>query len=162
MRARTSALVIAVIGAAAYGDSGTGPGLTEGFPNIDQAILSGFCIRGTAPPPAIRPGIIGTNDCPTEGTLVGTGDGYWEGWRVRVSDVTTVTFTVDSEFDSFLDLFQINVANPVLNSLIAFDDDGTGSLDAQLEWTLQPDTEYWILVSGFEALDLGSYTLDIT
>ena len=90
-------------------------------------------------------------------------DSFFEGWRVRVDADAQITFAVDSGFDSVLDLFVIDVANPVLaiGNLVAFDDDGSGALDALLTVDLDANTEYWIVVSGFDAVDVGNYTLNI-
>lgn len=143
---------------AACGGDSTGPDSVS-FPTISQSTLDANCIRGTAAPPASVSGSISNADCPVSGTLVGAVDGFWEGWRVRVNSATTVTFAVTSSFDSFLDLFVINVSSPALNNLRIFDDDSGAGLDALFTFTLQPDTEYWIMVSGFDATDTGSFTL---
>lgn len=136
---------------------------TPTFPTIDQTVLTAYCIRGAASVPAIRAGNLSTIDCPTANTIVGgTDEGYWEGWRVRVSSSEAVTFAVDSDFDSFIDLFQIELANPALTNLVTFDDDSGENGNAALTVTLQPDREYWVLVSGFAAVDLGTYTLNIS
>lgn len=147
----------------ACGESTTGPQVqTTTFPDVDQAVLATYCIRGTANVPAIRGGNVTTGDCPTESTLVGgTDEGYWEGWRVRVATAVDVTFSVDSDYDTFLDVFQIDLANPRLTNLVVFDDDSGENGNAELTVTLSPDTEYWVLVSGFQAEDVGSYTLSV-
>ena len=163
MRVRIAAVALAFVGAAACGDSGTGVE-DDGFPAIDQAILQTFCVRGTAQPPAIRAGSLETADCTTTGTAVGfNADAYYETWRVRVNQARQATFSVDSDFDTVLDLFLIDVGNPALGfaQFLAVDDDSGTDLNAELVYDLLPDTEYWIVVSGFEPVDVGSYTLNV-
>lgn len=162
IRYAITALLLLVL---ACGDSGTGPGSGgPEFPSIDAGTLSSNCIRGTAVPPAIRAGNLSQTDCPTLNTIVGVTDGFWEGWRVRVSEAGPVTFSVRSDLDTTLDLFEIDPANPALTlaNLLGFDDDSGENFNAELTFTLEPETEYWILVAGFEAADVGSFTLDIS
>jgi hypothetical protein len=75
-----------------------------------------------------------------------------------------VTFTVSSAFDSFLVLIRIDDLSDIPGSavLLASDDDSAGNLDAQLSYTLEPDTEYLILISGLDDTETGSYSLAIT
>lgn len=163
MRIRLAAVALVFMGGAACGDSGTGVP-ADNFPAIDPAFLQTYCVRGTAPPPAIRAGSLGTLDCSTTGTAVGfNADSYYETWRVRVTEAREVTFSLDSDFDTVLDLFQVSVSNPALsfNEFLAVDDDSGVNLNAELVFNLVPDTEYWIAVSGFEATDVGNYTLSV-
>lgn len=163
MRIRLAAVALAFVGAAACGDSGTGVPVNE-FPTIDPAFLQTFCVRGTAPPPAIRAGSLGSSDCSTAGTAIGFNpDSFYETWRVRVSEPRQVTFSLDSDFDTVLDLFQVDVSNPTVsfNDWLAVDDDSGTNLNAELVFSLQANTEYWIVVSGFEAVDVGNYTLNV-
>ena len=152
-----------VVGTLACGsDDVTGPDDVT-FPTISQSALDAACIRGTAAPTTTVNGSISDTDCLNGTTLVGAGpNGYFEGWRVRVATAASVTFTVDSNYDSFLDLFLIDdLGSAGLMNLLDFDDDGGPGDDAELTASLAPDTEYWIMVSGFEAIDVGQYSLDI-
>lgn len=163
MRVRLAAAAFVFFGAAACGDSGTGVPAGD-FPAIDQAFLQTYCVRGTAPPPAIRAGSLGTLDCSTTGTAVGfNSDSFFETWRVRVTEAREVTFSLESDFDTVLDLFLIDVGNPALtfNEFLAVDDDSGTDLNAEIVFDLVPGTEYWIVVSGFEAVDVGNYTLSV-
>ena len=164
-RLRYAALVLALAqGLAACGESDTMGVPTQDpiFPNIDQAILDANCIRGTATFPAIRPGNLNTTDCATAGTIIGaTDDGYYEGYRVRVTTSTTVDITVQSQYDSFLDVLEYDIATGII-TLRAFDDDSGGNFQPLLTFTLQPDIEYWVMVSGLSAADVGTYTLNIS
>ena len=151
-------------------DDVTGPGEVE-FPTISQSALDGSCIRGTVVLLTSVSGTISTTDCLTDLTPVGapipvgTEPGFFEGWRVRVATSTAVTFSVTSQFDTFLDLFRIDdLSSPVLtfNNLLAFNDDGGAGFDALLTYPLQPNTEYWIMISGFSADELGDYSLALS
>jgi hypothetical protein len=86
--------------------------------------------------------------------------GLFEGWRVRVTSPTTVTFEVSSDFDSFLDLYRIpNLSDATSAVFLDFDDDSGSGFDARLTADLQADTEYWVFVSGFDGSEAGSYSL---
>ncbi len=162
-RACLYALAASLIGLACGDDDPTGPG----FPTIDNAILSEFCVRGTLLPPGTGNSSIGTSDCLTDETVakldvpVGAGPGaFFEGWRVRVASQGSVTFEVSSNFDSFLDLYTIpNLTDATSATFLGFDDDGGPGLDARLSATLEPNTEYWVFVSGLTGSETGSYSL---
>lgn len=139
-------------------DGGTEPGGVT-FPNVPQATLDAYCIRGQGIPPATVSGAITTSDCHDA-----PGDGYYEGFRVRVGSSGAVTFAVASSFDSWLELFRIDDLNNIEGSavLLAEDDDSGGNLQARLTFTLQPNTEYVIFVSGFDDFETGPYSLAMT
>ena len=72
-----------------------------------------------------------------------------------------MTLQTDSNFDTFIDVFRIDdLSAPDLGNLLAFDDDGGSGDNARLTLTLQAGTEYWVLVSGYDAVDVGAYTLE--
>jgi hypothetical protein len=146
--------------AIACGDSGSGPDEFEvTFPTIDQQLIDEFCIRGTAVPPTSKSGNISVDDC-----NYGGDEGYYDFYRVRVQASGEVTFTVNSVFDSWLDLIRIgSLTDPVNTStLLASDDDSAGDLDAELTYTLLVATEYWLAVSGLDDSETGSYTVTIS
>ncbi|HEV8509649.1 MAG TPA: hypothetical protein VGQ48_04260 [Gemmatimonadales bacterium] len=140
------------------GDKSTGPGGVS-FPSIPQATLNQYCIRGQAVPPQTKSGSIATSDCHDA-----AGSPYYEIYRVRVGSSDTVTFRVSSSFDSYLYLIRIDNLSDIEGSavLLASDDDSAGNLDAMLSYTLQPNTEYFILISGLDDTETGSYSLAIT
>lgn len=145
---------------AACGDDATGP---SDFPTIDAATLAQFCVRGTISPSQNVTGSISSSDCHNDIQ----DDGFFETWRVRVGSEAEVTFEVESNFDSFLELFRIGNLNDVEGSSVFLteDDDSAGGiadLDARLTWTLQANTEYAIVVSGWDDSELGSYQLITT
>jgi hypothetical protein len=144
----------------ACGDNGSGPEEDEvSFPTIDQQVIDEFCIRGTAIPPASKSGTITVGDC-----SFGEDDGYYDFYRIRVESDGEVTFAINSDFDSWLDLIRVGDPNDPENTsaFLASDDDSAGNLDAALTYNLLTNTEYWVGVSGFDDSETGSYTLNIT
>lgn len=154
---------------AACGDSGTGPGGDVQFPSLSADVISTFCVRGSLVAPDVASSVISNGDCRTDVTLgvfdepAGAQAGaFFETWRVRVASRRTLTFEVSSGFDSFLDLYRLSTAtDPSSAVLLAFDDDGGQNLNARLQFTLEPSTEYWVIVSGFDETETGSYTLSV-
>lgn len=149
---------------AGCGDDSTAPEvLPPDFPVLDASFVGQFCIRGTVFPNNTVSGELAATDCETVAP-VGAGPGsYFEGWRVRVSQAGSVTIQTGSAFDTFIDVFRINdLEAPDLDDLLIFDDDSGPGDNGRLTITLQPSTEYWVLVSGFAATDLGAYTLDVS
>jgi hypothetical protein len=130
------------------------------FPTIDPNIIALFCIRGTAVPPRSVSGSVSPDDCHS-GEV---DDGYWETWRVRVASTASVTFTVSSQFDSWLTLIRVDDLNDIVNStyILDEDDDSAGNFQAQIVYTLQPNTEYIVSVSGYDDSEGGSYTLQMS
>ena len=161
MRTRSLTLLAASIALALScgDDNGTGSGNVT-FPTIPPSTLSAYCIRGQAIPPETVSGGISTGDCHT----AITNDGYFEGFRVRVGSSGAVTFTVTSNFDSWLELIRIDNLNDVAGSAVLLDDDDDSGVgfDALLTFTLQPNTEYVIFVSGYDDSETGTYSLAIT
>jgi hypothetical protein len=156
---RNNAIVLLLMATfACGGDKSTGPGGVT-FPSIPQATLNAYCIRGQAVPPQTKSGSIATSDCQDT-----PGEGYWEGFRVRVGTSGTVTFTVTSTFNSYLELFRIDDLDDIENTtfLLVEDDDSAGNLDARLSYALQPNTEYVIVISGWDDTETGSYNLAMT
>ena len=135
-------------------DNGTGPSNEVSFPTIAPTYLSSVCIRGTAVPTTSKSGSITDDDCDSGGVV-----GYFETYRVRVASSGNVTFTVSSTFDSVLALARIGDTSDPVNTMVelAGDDDSAGNLDAELTYMLQPNTEYWVLVAGYDYSETGSY-----
>lgn len=131
------------------------------FPALDAAFATEFCVRGTLSPNNTVSGDLATTDCPTV-SPVGSGPGsFFEAWRVRVGASGSVTLQTGSNFDTFIDVFRIDdLSAPDLSDLLVFDDDSGVGDNARVTLTLQAGTEYWVLVSGFDAVDVGAYTLE--
>ena len=142
----------------ACGSDATGPTLDS----ISASDIALYCIRGEGVAPTSLSGSIGTSDCND-----GFNDGYYESWMVTVGSSGVVTFAVTSGFDSYLELLQIGNLSDIANttSFLEEDDDngiGANSLDARLSYSLQPNTNYAIIVSGYDDSEQGPYTLAIT
>lgn len=150
---------------AACADDGTGPLDEVEFPVLDAAVLAEFCIRGQMVPVDAADESLQATDCATV-FPVGVGPGLvYETWRVRVASTTEVTIFTESNIDTFLDVFEINPAAPILDlvNLVEFNDDRSETdFNASVSPTLQPGIEYWVMVSGFDADELGPYTLRVT
>lgn len=142
------------------GDS-TGPGVDVDFPAIAPADLAQYCIRGQAAPPTTRSGSITVTDCQGGGDPFYGQSGYYDALHVRVANTAAVTFTVDSNFDSWLDLLRVGDVSDIANTLtaLASDDDAAPGLDAEITQVLSPDTDYFLRVSGFDDSETGSYTV---
>lgn len=157
----TSIALVAFVVLSCGGDIVTDPDRTGSvtFPTMDPAVLAAVCIMGQAVPPQTVSGTVTDDDCHT-GIA---NDGYFEGWRVRVAAQASVTFAVTSSFDSWLELYEIrNLSDPANSAvLLNEDDDSNGNLDARITWTLQPNTEYVIFISGYDDAARGSYSLSI-
>lgn len=141
-------------------NGGTGPsGLT--FPALSSAVKAQFCVRGNATIGANKTGTISATDCDYD--VVFTGQGYFEIWRVRVAQAASVTFTVVApNFDSYIDVGSITIAGGDVTSVTQLgSDDDTNGDDPVLTLDLVPDTDYIVVVSGFDYPDVGSYTLSI-
>jgi hypothetical protein len=153
-----AALAASLLIAACGGDS-TGPEGVQ-FPDIAASEIALYCIRGEAVPSTSVNGSITSGDCHTGIT----DDGYWESWHVRVASSGSVTFSASSSFDNYLELIRVDDVNDIENSsvLIAFDDDSGTDLNATITATLQVDTDYAIIVSGYDDSETGSYTLAMT
>ena len=131
------------------------------YPDLEASIVTDNCIRGTTQIPGTLNGTLDTGDCSTAGTIYNiTDDGYYEIFRVRVGTPRSAIFQVTSGFDSFLDLGLVDLVNSNFQ-LVAFDDDSNGE-DAQLTVNLQPNLEYWLVISGFGPEDVGTYTITVS
>lgn len=74
----------------------------------------------------------------------------------RLTSNTTVTIDMESsDFDAYLYLYNAS------GQEITFDDDSGGGFDARITRTLDAGL-YALGANGFDASDLGSYTLEIT
>ncbi len=72
-----------------------------------------------------------------------------------VSADQSVTVEMNSvDFDSFLDL--VDADN---NILLDFDDDGTGSLNSRITFTVQPNIRYLIRATSASAEETGNYEI---
>ncbi len=144
-------------------DDPTGPGSVT-FPDLPAAVVTAFCVRGTALVGDTKSGIIADTDCDVAD--INPGDvGYYEIWRVRVATAQDVTFDANSTFDNFLAILRINSvsATDIDATVIGQNDDrspGTNT-NALVTVRLQPNVDYAAIVSGFDYEETGSYSLAI-
>lgn len=100
---------------------------------------------------------------PTSLSAVGTAVRY-QVTEIQVDAGGSYNFTVtlNSHPDSFAHLYSgsFNPASPLTNVIIGDDDSGPGS-GSFFATTLVPSTSYFVVVSGFDNTDFGTYTLDI-
>ncbi len=158
----TIMFALALSPACGGGDSGgTGPsGLT--FPALNPGVNAQYCVRGNTTVGQTKSGSVTAQDC-DYADLDPSAGGYYEVWRVRVAQAGSITFTVDApNFDSYLDLVEIEVAAGDVNAVTFLsNDDDTNGDDPVLTYDLVPDTDYAIVVSGFDYPEVGSYTVTI-
>ena len=157
MRSAVTTMAVAVgLAGAACGDSLT-------FPELPSQLLADFCVQGTATVGETVQGTVSASDCDAADARPG-GVGYYDVWRVRVSEAQSVTFDADSPFDNYLTLLRLDSFTQTSADLTVVDendDRAQGNLNALLSFTLQPDTDYFIAISGFDYDETGSYSLVI-
>ena len=159
--ALVAALALAAPGCS--GDDSTGPdgdGRPE-FPTLDPEVLGYFCVRGESTKGDTESGTLNSGDC-WSSDFDPEDDSYFETWRGRVASSTTVVLDVSSNFDSWLELYElegIDGDTPEL-TMLAWNDDRNGSdLDAMITMTLHPGRDYFVVVSGYDSGETGPYTL---
>ena len=137
------------------GDNSTGPEELE-FPEISSEVRTIYCVRGNVTVGDSESSTITDDDCDAD-------DSYFETYIVKVASTTSVTFEVESGFDSYLFLGRLESISglDVDVTELAEDDDSGDGTDARLTFTLQPDTDYVIAVSGYDYFEVGPYTLSI-
>jgi hypothetical protein len=158
MRAMTNGVLAVLLG---VGVTACGDGLT--FPELPSALLTEFCVRGVVEVGQTVQGSVSDSDCDAADARPG-GVGYYEVWRVRVSSAREVTFDANSAFDNYLTLLLLESYTETTADLTIEDendDRGGGDLNALVTSTLQPDTDYFIAVSGFDYAETGAYTLEV-
>lgn len=153
---RTTLLAVLVGGLACKGDS-SGPGGGVTFPSLPSGLLAAFCHRGDRTVGQTPSGSVSSGDCDA-------GDSYYEIWRVRVASTQSVTFDANSAFDNFLEVVRLDsyTADTVYVTQVGENDDRSGTnLNALVTVTLQPNTDYFVSISGYDYTETGSYTLQI-
>jgi hypothetical protein len=160
---------VALLGAVTFGlacgddDDPTGPGNVT-FPDWPATAIAAFCVRGTAVVGDTKSGSIADTDCDFS-DVQPQGEGFYEIWRVRVASSRDVTFDANSTFDNFLAVLRINsvTATSVDVELVEENDDRSPptNLNALVTARLEPNVDYVVVISGFEDVDTGPYTLAI-
>jgi hypothetical protein len=160
MRRATKLITVlfGLAGVAACGDDG----LT--FPELPSTLLAEFCNRGTATVGDDVSGSIADTDCDAA-DVDPTDEGYFEIWRIRVSETTAVTFDAQSAFDNYLTVLRLDSYTATTADLTVVgqndDRDFPDDLNALVTVTLQPDTDYFLAVAGFDYTEVGSYSIQI-
>lgn len=153
---RRPATLLLLCAALASCKDATGPGLL--FPILPEDLMESFCNRGQRSPGQAISGSVSDTDCEA-------GDGsFFEVWRVRVPAAGTYQFTATSTFDNFLAVVRLDAyddTSATTTDMGSDDDSGPGS-NALLNVTLQPDVDYFLIVNGFSATDVGPYTATFT
>lgn len=155
MNAKTVIAILAVVAGCSKDSSGPGAGVN--FPSLPADMLAAFCHRGNAVVGETKSGAVSAPDCDA-------GDSYYEIWRVRVAATTSVTFDANSGFDNYLEVVRLEsytATSATVTQIGSNDDRAEGNLNALVTVTLQPDTDYFVAISGYDYTETGSYTLQI-
>lgn len=140
--------------AACKDSSGPGPQIT--YPTLPSAFVSEYCIRGDRTVGNGISGTLATTDCPF-------GDGsYYETWRLRLAAAGSYRFAASSSFDNLLAVLRLDstVGSEEYFTALASDDDsgpGTNALISSV--ALESNTDYFLIVNGFDATDVGPYSV---
>ena len=170
MPSSRSLLVLALCVTMLQGCSSDSP--TEpAFPDLPAAVVTAYCVRGDRAVGQSISGTVATTDCP-----VGNG-AYHESYRVRVSTTGSYQFSANSAFDNVLAVMRLesttvpggpqellSFLDSAAVTLIDFNDDRSGSdLNALIAAVdLTAGTDYFIVVSGYDGLEVGPYTVTFT
>jgi hypothetical protein len=157
------ALVAGLTAVIGCDDDPTGTGSMT-FPDWPAAVVTGFCVRGTAAVGDTKSGAIADSDCDF-GDINTGGEGFYEIWRIRVPSAQDVTFDANSTFDNYLAVVRIDgVTATDINATVVGDNDDRSppaNLNALVTIRLQPNVDYAVIVSGYDDAEVGAYTLAI-
>lgn len=150
----------AVLGAGC-GDDPSGPSVT--FPQLPASLLAAFCVMGNATAGQNVNGTIAATDCDSVDFDTTTSGAYFEIWRIRVATARTVTFSASSAFDNYLEVYELlSYTSTTVNvTLLDEDDDSGPGLNATVSVALDPGVDYFVVVSGFDYSEVGTYSLAI-
>ena len=156
-----AALVVVGLGC---GKDSSGPGSGGlDYPNLSQALVTQYCVRGNATVGDTKSGDVVASDCDAADVRPGA-TGYYEVYIVKVASAANVTFDVSSNLDSYLTLLRLDsytASSASLTILDENDDRSSGNLDALLTYALEPNTNYVIAVGGYDYGATGTYSLAI-
>jgi len=144
-------------------DKATGvPGVT--FTSLPSSLIAAFCIRGQRTPGQAISGAISATDC--DAALLDPTDlSYYEVWHVRVPTTGTYTVAATSSFDNYLEVYRLVsfTTSSVTTAFIGEDDDSGPGLNALVSSvTLQAGEDYFVVISGYDYSEVGSYSISIT
>jgi hypothetical protein len=162
-RGLTGALLVGAVLSCSGDDDPTGIEDLD-FPALSSQLIGLYCVRDNVTVGSTPSGTLLSTDCDIDDVSPGD-EGYFEVFLVKVRSTRSVTFTVNSEFDSYLSLLELVAftSNDADLELLAEDDDSAtqNGVDARLTFTLQPDRDYVIALSGFDYAETGNYSLSI-
>lgn len=135
-----------------------------GFPSLPSDLLNAYCVRGEALVGQTKTGSVTFDDCDAA-DIEPSDSSYYEVWRVRVASQTAVTFDANSSFDNYLVVLRLDshtATSAILTQMAENDDRVPGTnLNALVTVTLQPNTDYFVSISGYDYDETGPYSLDI-
>ncbi len=155
------AMLAAVI--ACSGDDATSPNGGVVFDPLPQAMLDAYCVRGTAVIGDTKSGNVNDDDCDAADNDPND-EGFYEIWRVRVADPRVVTFDLSSPFDNYLEVYAMTSHTQTSATVVLMaqnDDRSSGNLNALVSTQLNPGIDYFVVVSGYDYFETGSYSLSI-
>src|SRR3989440_5603480 len=155
--ARGAVLALLALGAGAACKDSSGPNNSVSFPALPSNLLEEFCHRGNALIGETKSGTLSSTDCDSR-------DSYYEIWRIRVASTTSVTFDLNSGFDNYLTVLRLesySTSNASLSIIGENDDRSSSNLNAMVTVSLQPNTDYFVSISGYDYSETGPYTLQI-
>ncbi|MEO0594387.1 MAG: hypothetical protein AAFZ38_12490 [Myxococcota bacterium] len=127
------------------------------FPEVEPSLLESVCFQDEIVPPDSFRGSLSEFDCSNPG------EPFFETFRLRVRESSNVTITATSDFDSFLEIYEVEsfTDTELVIVFVDEDDDSAGNLDARIsDVRLREDIEYIVVVSGFSREQVGAYALD--
>lgn len=155
--------LLAIGATAGCGKDSTGPRGVD-FPSLPDQMLTAFCVRGEALVGQTKSGSVTSGDCDAA-DIEASDSSFYEVWRVRVSSPRSVTFDASSSFDNYLVVLRLDSYTATTASLTTIgenDDRVPGTdLNALVTVTLQPDTDYFVSISGYDYDETGPYSLAI-
>jgi hypothetical protein len=162
-RGLTGALLVGALLSCSNDDDPTGIENLD-FPDLSSQLVGLYCVRGNVTAGSTMNGSLLTTDCDIA-DVSPSDEGYFEVFLVKVRSTQSVSFTMNSTFDSYLSLLRLVsfTNNDADLELLAEDDDSAtaNGVDAKVTFTLQPNQDYFIVVSGFDYAETGNYTLSV-
>jgi hypothetical protein len=126
---------------------------------LPPQVIATYCVQGNRTAGDAIRGTLASTDCPF-------GDeSFFETWRIRVAEDGEYRIAASGSFDNLLFLARIDslTSTTAYLSFVASDDDSGPELDALIERVLlDSDADYLLVVNGYNASDVGPYSVAIT
>jgi len=156
--ARSWLVAIALL-ASCKDSAGPVPQSAVTFAPLPPEVVATYCVQGNRTVADAVRGTLASTDCPF-------GDGsFFESWRIRVAEDGEYRLAASGSFDNLLILARIDsvTGTTASLSLVASDDDSGPELNALIERVLlDSDTDYLLVVNGYDAGDVGPYSVAFT